>query len=37
MAGKFAIRVGDYRVVYTLSEGSIYLLAVGHRRKIYQR
>ena len=31
-------RVGDYRVIYTfdLSQNTIHLLALGHRREIYR-
>ena len=34
----YRLRVGDYRVIYSfdLSKGTLYLLAVGHRREIYQ-
>jgi mRNA-degrading endonuclease RelE of RelBE toxin-antitoxin system len=33
------LRVGDYRVIYTfdVTQGAIHLLAVGHRREIYQQ
>ena len=33
----FRIRVGDYRVVYTLREGPhVIVLAIGHRKDIYR-
>ena len=36
--GKFRLRVGDYRVVYTVSEDEkrITVHMVGHRRDIYK-
>jgi len=30
------LRVGDYRVVYTTARGKILVLAIGHRKEIYQ-
>ena len=35
----YRLRVGDYRVIYEfdLSKGTMYLLAVGHRREVYRR
>ena len=39
LKGKCRLRIGDYRVIYEIreSEKRIYLLAVGHRSKIYER
>ena len=41
LAGRpgWRIRVGDYRVIYTFSDDVllIVVVAVGHRRDIYQR
>jgi mRNA interferase RelE/StbE len=37
MAGLFKIRVGDWRVVYTIEKDTIIIKAVGHRREIYSR
>lgn len=38
LAGLFKLRVGDYRVIYQiLDEGTILILAVGHRREIYRQ
>lgn len=37
LKGKFSLVVGDYRVVYEVRENAVYLLAVGHRKKIYER
>jgi mRNA interferase RelE/StbE len=36
--GWYRIRVGDYRIVYTIQdkEPVLLLLAVGHRREIYR-
>jgi mRNA interferase RelE/StbE len=35
----YRIRVGDYRVIYNFdrSKGILYLLSVGHKRKVYRR
>jgi mRNA-degrading endonuclease RelE of RelBE toxin-antitoxin system len=30
------LRVGDYRIVYAVSTKDVFILAVGHRRDIYQ-
>ena len=34
----YRVRIGDYRVVYTVDDHShsVRILAVGHRREIYQ-
>ena len=34
--GTCGLRVGDYRVIYTVQNEKIFLLAVGHRKKIYE-
>ena len=40
LSGEFAdtykFRVGDWRIIYTLQNERILLLAVGHRREIYK-
>ena len=40
LSGEFAnmykFRVGDWRIVYTLQNERILILAVGHRREIYK-
>jgi len=36
LAGTYKFRVGDWRIVYTLQEERILILAVGHRREIYK-
>lgn len=37
--GEWRVRTGDYRIVYEIDDGVlvILVLAVGHRREIYQR
>ena len=37
--GVLRIRVGDYRVLYTIDEGELMVLVVeaGHRSQIYER
>jgi mRNA interferase RelE/StbE len=34
----YRLRVGDYRVIYTLDlpKGVLHVLAVGHRREVYR-
>lgn len=34
--GTFKLRVGDWRVVYTIEKSGIVIKAVGHRREIYK-
>jgi mRNA interferase RelE/StbE len=38
MHGVMRIRVGDYRVLYTIDEGELVILVIeaGHRREIYR-
>ena len=31
-----SLRIGDYRVVYTVFKSNVTILAVGHRRDMYQ-
>ena len=33
--GGYRFRIGDYRVLFDVSDSEIYILAVGHRRNIY--
>ncbi len=37
-AGYLRIRVGDYRVIYTIDDGELVVLVVtmGHRRDVYR-
>ncbi len=35
-SGTFKLRVGDWRVVYTVEDGVIVIQAVGHRKEIYK-
>ena len=34
--GLFKLRIGDYRVIYTLVEGGVLVLRIGHRSRVYQ-
>ncbi len=34
--GLFKLRVGDYRVIYTLVEGDVLALRIGRRSRVYQ-
>ena len=33
----YRLRVGDYRVIFTIEEDSIKILKVGHRKNVYER
>ncbi len=33
--GLYKIRVGDYRVIYTVIDGDALVLRIGHRSKVY--
>ncbi|MFB0515044.1 MAG: type II toxin-antitoxin system RelE/ParE family toxin [Candidatus Neomarinimicrobiota bacterium] len=35
-AGLYRLRVGDYRVIYTVLEEEVPVLRIGHRREIYR-
>ena len=35
-SGTFKLRVGDWRVVYTVERERIIIKAIGHRREIYR-
>jgi len=35
LQGLYKLRVGDYRVVYSLEKGNIVIRAIKHRREIY--
>lgn len=32
----FRVRVGNYRIVYRIIAGKIYVVLVGHRKEVYQ-
>ena len=34
--GLFKLRIGDYRVIYTLVEGDVLVLRIGQRSRVYQ-
>lgn len=36
-AGLRKMRVGDYRVVFTIIDDNVLVLRVGHRREIYKK
>ncbi len=36
-AGLRKMRVGDYRVIFTLMDNDILVLRIGHRRDIYKK
>ena len=36
LAGAFKLRIGDWRVIYTIKSDSIVIQAIGHRREVYE-
>lgn len=32
----YKLRVGDYRIVFKISGGDVFVLAIGHRKNIYE-
>jgi len=34
--GLFKYRIGDYRVIYTMTREEVLILRVGHRSKVYE-
>jgi mRNA-degrading endonuclease RelE of RelBE toxin-antitoxin system len=37
LSGLMSFRVGEYRIIYQLSEKTIIIRTVGHRKKIYEK
>ncbi|MBS7615774.1 type II toxin-antitoxin system RelE/ParE family toxin [Candidatus Bathyarchaeota archaeon] len=33
--GVFSLRIGDYRVLYQIKKNEVFLLVVGHRKRVY--
>lgn len=36
LAGKLSLRVGSYRVIYSIQDNLVILLAVGPRQNVYE-
>ncbi len=36
LAGEWSLRIGDYRVLYTLGRGIVWVETVRHRREVYR-
>lgn len=36
-AGLRKMRVGDYRIIFTIIDNNVLVLRVGHRREIYKK
>jgi mRNA interferase RelE/StbE len=36
-AGLRKLRIGDYRVVFTILDNDVLVLRIGHRREIYRK
>jgi mRNA interferase RelE/StbE len=37
MSGLFKLRIGDWRVIYTVEKDTVVIRAVGHRKEIYSK
>jgi mRNA interferase RelE/StbE len=39
ISDRYRIRVGDYRMIYSVDDGkvTVLVLAIGHRREVYER
>lgn len=35
-AGRFRVRQGDWRAIFTVVDGDVAVLAIGHRREVYE-
>ena len=33
----FRLRVGDYRIIFSIEQNTIQILKVGHRKNVYER
>jgi len=33
--GVFSLRIGDYRILYQIKRNEVFLLVVGHRKRVY--
>ncbi|MEM3726255.1 MAG: type II toxin-antitoxin system RelE/ParE family toxin [Candidatus Bathyarchaeia archaeon] len=33
--GVYSLRIGDYRVLYQIKKNEVFLLVVGHRKRVY--
>lgn len=33
----FRIRIGDFRIVYRMIKGEVYIVLIGHRKDIYEK
>ena len=38
LAGDYSLRVGDYRIIYTVQKNTlvVYVIDLGHRKEIYR-
>ena len=37
LKGLWALRAGDYRIIYNIEKEEIIVLRIGHRREVYNR
>jgi len=35
--GVYSLRIGDYRVLYQIKKNEVFLLVVGHRKRVYRQ
>ena len=36
LRGVYSLRMGDYRILYQIKRNEIFLLVVGHRKRVYE-
>jgi mRNA interferase RelE/StbE len=36
LAGRYKLRVGDYRLIYVIRDGTLFFLELGHRSSVYE-
>lgn len=37
LQGYRKLRIGDYRVIYKVNEGNIFIFKIGHRKDVYKK
>ncbi|MDD5687283.1 MAG: type II toxin-antitoxin system RelE/ParE family toxin [Elusimicrobia bacterium] len=35
-AGLYSLRIGDYRIIYTLGQNVVLILRIAHRKEVYR-
>lgn len=37
LSGFYKLRVGNYRIIYTIEKNTAFILKIGHRRSVYKK